>query len=159
MPYAESPLHDLVETVESADALDDPGKTIGTVIRDNVPQGPVKDALAGSWLGHALHPMLTDVVIGSFSSATMLDLLGNDGADRLIATGIAAYGPTAATGLNDWADSEIADERVRRVGLVHAGVNATALTLYTASLAARRKGSRGRARLLSLAGGAVLAVG
>ena len=159
MSYAESPLHDLVETVESSEVLDEPGKTVGKVIRDNVPKGPVKDALAGTWLGHALHPMLTDVVIGSFTSATLLDLLGNDGADRLIAIGIAAYGPTAASGANDWADSEIADERVRRVGLVHAGVNATALTLYAASLASRKKGSRGRARLLSLAGGAVLAVG
>jgi nitrite reductase/ring-hydroxylating ferredoxin subunit/uncharacterized membrane protein len=159
MSYAESPLHDLVETVESADALDQPGETLGKAIRDTVPKGPVKDALAGTWLGHALHPMLTDVVIGSFTSATLLDLLGNDGADRLIAIGIAAYGPTAATGANDWADSEIADERVRRVGLVHAGVNATALGLYAASLAARKNGSRGRARVLSLAGGAVLAVG
>src|SRR5438270_13753126 len=112
MSYAESPLHDLVDTLESAEALDDPGKTIGKVIRDNVPKGPVKDALAGTWLGHAVHPMLTDLVIGSFMSATMLDVLGSDGADRLIGIGIAAYGPTAATGANDWADTEIADERV-----------------------------------------------
>ena len=159
MSYAESPLHDLVETVESAEALDEPGKTIGKLVRDTVPKGPVKDALAGTWLGHALHPMLTDVVVGSFTSATVLDLLGNDGADRLIAIGIAAYGPTAATGATDWADTEIADERVRRVGLVHATVNVTALGLYAASLAARKNGSRGRAKMLSLAGGAVLAVG
>src|SRR3954451_11381257 len=159
MPYAESPLHDLVETVESAEALDEPGKALGKAIRDTVPKGPVKDALAGTWLGHALHPMLTDVVIGSFTSATLLDLLGNDGADKLIGIGLLAYGPTAASGANDWADTEIADDRVRRVGLVHAGINLTAFTLYAASLAARRNDARGRARMLSVAGGAVLAVG
>jgi nitrite reductase/ring-hydroxylating ferredoxin subunit len=88
----------------------------------------LKGALSGIWLGHAVHPMLTDVVIGSFTSASLLDLLapGGDGtaSERLIAVGVAAYLPTAATGINDWADAESADDGVRRVGLVHAGCNA-----------------------------------
>ena len=30
-----------------------------------MPQGtPAKDLLSGTWLGHALHPALTDVLIG-----------------------------------------------------------------------------------------------
>src|SRR2546425_6911746 len=37
------------------------GKVLGTVIRP----GPLKNALTGSWLGHPLHPVLTDVVIGA----------------------------------------------------------------------------------------------
>src|SRR4051795_1987624 len=127
MSYAESPLHDLVETVESAEALDEPGKALGKAIRDTVPKGAVKDGLAGTWLGHALHPMLTDVVIGSFLSATLLDLLGGDddgrAQERLIGVGIAAYGPTALTGLNDWADTEPVSDEVRRDGLVHATTN------------------------------------
>jgi nitrite reductase/ring-hydroxylating ferredoxin subunit len=103
------------------------------------------------------------VVIGSFLSATLLDLLGTDadsGAqERLIAVGIAAYGPTALTGVNDWADSEPVDDAVRRVGLVHAATNSLALGLYTSSLAARRKGAHGKGKLLSTAGAAVLGLG
>jgi nitrite reductase/ring-hydroxylating ferredoxin subunit/uncharacterized membrane protein len=163
MGYADTPLHDAVEAIESNSALDGPGKTIGKFARDNIPKGPVKDLLSGTWLGHALHPMLTDIVIGSFTSATILDLLGGDddgrAAERLIGVGLLAYGPTAATGVNDWGDSEIADERVRRVGLVHAATNATAFWLYGASLVSRRKGARGRGKLLSLAGASVLGLG
>jgi nitrite reductase/ring-hydroxylating ferredoxin subunit len=150
----------LVDAVESASPLDTPGKQIGKAVRGALSPGALKDALSGTWLGHALHPMLTDVVIGSFLSATMLDLVGgdDDGAaqERLIAIGIAAYGPTALTGVNDWADSEPADPAVRRVGLVHAGTNALALSLYASSLAARRAGSPGRGKLLAGAGAALL---
>jgi nitrite reductase/ring-hydroxylating ferredoxin subunit/uncharacterized membrane protein len=153
----------LVRPVESASALDPIGTIIGKAARGAFGHGGLKDALSGTWLGHALHPLLTDVVIGSFVSATLLDLLGGDddgrAAERLIAVGIAAYGPTAATGVNDWADSEIADPAVRRVGLVHAMSNTTALTLYGASLMARRRGCRTRGKVLAAAGAAVLTVG
>jgi nitrite reductase/ring-hydroxylating ferredoxin subunit len=73
--------------------------------------------------------------------------------------GIAAYGPTALTGVNDYGDSELSDDGVRRAGLVHASTNAVALALYAGSLVARRRGDTGRGRLLSAAGAAVLGVG
>jgi nitrite reductase/ring-hydroxylating ferredoxin subunit len=146
--------------IESVAALDAPGKKVGKAVRGALGPGALKDTLSGTWLGHALHPVLTDVVIGSFMSATLLDLLGGDddgrAAERLITVGIAAYGPTALTGVNDWADSEPAAAGVRRVGLVHAATNSVALTLYTSSLVARKRGDRGRAKLLALAGGAAL---
>jgi nitrite reductase/ring-hydroxylating ferredoxin subunit len=160
MARASSPISPAVESIESLEALDTPGKAFGKAIRGAIGPGGLKDALSGTWLGHALHPLLTDVVIGSFVSATLLDVLGGDddgrAAERLIGVGIAAYAPTAVTGFNDWADSEIADPAVRRVGLVHAWTNATALTLYSASLAARKKGARGRGKLLAAAGAGVL---
>jgi nitrite reductase/ring-hydroxylating ferredoxin subunit len=153
----------LVDAVESASPLDTPGKKIAKTVRDTIKPGALKDTLSGTWLGHAVHPMLTDVVIGSFLSATLLDLLGTDadsGAqERLIAVGIAAYGPTALTGVNDWADSEPVDPAIRRVGLVHAASNSIALTLYSSSLAARRRGAHGKGKLLSGAGAAVLGLG
>jgi nitrite reductase/ring-hydroxylating ferredoxin subunit/uncharacterized membrane protein len=153
----------IVDAVESASALDTPGKKVGKAVRGTIGPGALKDALSGRWLGHALHPMLTDVVIGSFLSASLLDVLGGDddgrAAERLIGVGIAAYGPTALSGVNDWADSEPVDDAVRRVGLVHAGSNALALTLYTSSLAARRRGSHTRGKLLGVAGAAVLGFG
>jgi nitrite reductase/ring-hydroxylating ferredoxin subunit len=160
---AHTPLLSLVEALESSPQLDAAGKPVGKAVRDVLGPGKLKDAMSGTWLGHALHPVLTDVVIGSFLSVSLLDLLGGDrdgrAAERLLAVGLAAVGPTALTGLSDWADTEIADAKVRRVGLVHAGLNTTAATLYAASLAARRRGARGRGRLLALAGAGALASG
>src|SRR3954451_19122819 len=162
-PGENHPMRPLTDIAESAAPLDGLGEKVGKAVRGALGPGKLKDAVSGTWLGHAVHPMLTDVVIGSFTSATLLDLLGGDddgaAAERLIGVGIAAYAPTALTGVNDWADSEPVDDRVRRVGLVHAATNATALTFYTASLAARRRGEQGKGKLLGLIGGGVLAVG
>src|SRR5215212_3426825 len=111
MALSDTPPHQVVDALESASALDGAAKVVGKTVRNVIPHGPVKDALSGTWLGHALHPLLTDVVIGSFTSATLLDLLGGDedgrAAERLIAIGLAAYAPTAASGANDWADTEM----------------------------------------------------
>jgi nitrite reductase/ring-hydroxylating ferredoxin subunit/uncharacterized membrane protein len=122
-----------------------------------IPQGSqLKDLLSGTWLGHPLHPPLTDVVIGTWTSALLLDLLGGErseeAADSLVAAGIIAAVPTAAAGLSDWA--ELRGES-RRVGLVHALGNATALLLHVFSLAARRRGDRSNAIGLSMFGYAI----
>ena len=42
--------------------------------------GPVKDWLNGSWLGHPLHPAVTDVPVGALLVAVVLDLLGQPAA-------------------------------------------------------------------------------
>ncbi|MEA2313128.1 MAG: hypothetical protein QOE28_3096, partial [Solirubrobacteraceae bacterium] len=47
----------------------------------------------------------------------------------------------------------------RRSGLVHAAVNGTAIALMVSSYAARKRGARGRGKLLSLAGSAALGAG
>jgi nitrite reductase/ring-hydroxylating ferredoxin subunit/uncharacterized membrane protein len=158
-----TPLEPLVRAVESAEMLDPVAKPLGKAVRNALSGGPLKDALSGTWLGHAVHPMLTDVVIGSFTAASMLDLLapGDDGraSERLIALGLAAYLPTAAAGANDWADSEPVDDTVRRAGLVHAAANAVGATLYAASWRARRRGARGRGAVLGFAGMAVMSAG
>jgi nitrite reductase/ring-hydroxylating ferredoxin subunit len=160
MPRTASPFEPLIDAVESAEALDGVGKPLAKQVRSTIKQ-PAKDLLSGTWLGHALHPLLTDVVIGTFLSATLLDLLGDDngGANKLIGVGMAAYGPTALAGINDWADTEPVDDGIRRAGLVHAASNTTALALYALSLKARRNGNRGRARALSLAGAGALGAG
>lgn len=157
-----TPLEPLVREIERAEPLDQVAKAVGKKVRSTVPHGPVKDGLSGTWLGHAVHPMLTDVVIGSFTSASILDLVAPRSArasERLIAVGLAAYLPTAATGINDWADTEIVDDGIRRAGLVHASCNALGAALYTASLSARRRGARGRGALLGLAGMTVMMAG
>jgi nitrite reductase/ring-hydroxylating ferredoxin subunit/uncharacterized membrane protein len=156
-------LHHLAEQVGSIAALDGPAEAVAKKVRGLVPRGPVKDALSGTPLGHALHPLLTDLPIGTWTSATLLDLVGGrdarPAAERLIATGVLAAVPTAASGLNDWADTTPASDSVRRVGAVHAVANVTALALYAASLAARRRGRHGRGVALGLAGAGALAAG
>jgi nitrite reductase/ring-hydroxylating ferredoxin subunit/uncharacterized membrane protein len=159
VPSSASPFDPAVKAVEGLSALDSPAKAIAKKVRDTLnPGGGLKDVLSGTWLGHALHPVLTDVTIGAFMSATLLDLLGGDdeSAQKLLGVGIASYGPTALTGVNDWADAEPVDDRVRRVGITHAASNAVAFSLYTASLRARRRGDTGRGKLLALAGTGVM---
>lgn len=158
---ASTPLRPLVDALEQMSALDSVGKTVGKTVRDLIGRGEVKDAISGTWFGHAVHPPLTDLVIGSFLGASLLDLLGagEKASERLLGVGLAAAIPTALTGVNDWADTEIADAAVRRVGLVHATANSSALVLYAASLGARRGGARGRGAALALAGTAVMTVG
>jgi uncharacterized membrane protein len=158
-----SPLNALAGRLESVKALDGPGRRAGRVVRGLVPDGVPKDVLSGAWLGHALHPIMTDIPIGAWTSALLLDWTGGkesrSAADRLILTGLLAAGTTAVTGWSDWADEEQRNPAVRRSGLVHAAANGTAVTLMIGSYLARRRGARGRGRLLSLAGSAALGAG
>lgn len=148
-----------VRALAGLEALDPPAKAIGKFLRGIIKPGPVKDALSGSWLGHTLHPLLTDATIGTFTSALLLDWLGGkqsrDAAQRLIALGLLSVPPTALSGQSDWADTEVANESVRRIGIVHAAANGTATLLFASSLLARRRGGSGR--LLALAGGGAMA--
>ena len=153
----------LSERVAAIAALDEPAKFIGKKVRGMLPPGAVKDALSGTWLGHALHPLLTDVPVGAWTSALILDIAGGRTArpasQRLVGVGLAAAGPTAVTGWLDWADSEPGDDAVRRIGIAHAISNVTAIALYGASYAARRRGAHGTGVTLGLAGAGALAAG
>jgi uncharacterized membrane protein len=158
-----SPLNALVARLESAEALDSLGRPAGATVRALIPDGAPKDLLSGAWLGHALHPILTDIPIGTWTSSIVLDWTGGKesrrAADRLILTGVLAAGATVATGWSDWADAEQRNAAVRRSGLVHAAANATATGLMIASYFARKRGARRRGQLLSLAGSAALGAG
>lgn len=160
---ASTPARPTINSLERANLLDAPAKALAAKVRTWLSPDAVKSAVSGTWLGHPVHPPLTDLVIGSFLSASLLDLVaprsGERAAQRLISVGIAAAAPTAVTGISDWADTEVSDDGVRRVGLVHAGANVTALLIYSASLAARRRGARARGAMLALVGAGVLAAG
>jgi nitrite reductase/ring-hydroxylating ferredoxin subunit/uncharacterized membrane protein len=147
--------------IAGLDALDPVGKKLGELARRATKPRPLKEVLSGSRLGHPLHPVLTDVTIGTLTSALLLDWLGGDdsraAARRLIGIGLLSATPVAASGASDWGDAEPADESTRRIGLVHAASNSVATTLFAASYAARRRGQDGR--LFALAGGAALAAG
>jgi nitrite reductase/ring-hydroxylating ferredoxin subunit/uncharacterized membrane protein len=160
----ESPrLHELTERLAEVEALDEPAEKLSEAFSSAVEPGPLKDALSGTWLGHALHPLLTDATIGFFLSASTLDLIGGresrSAAARLIGAGLASSVPTAVTGLNDWADTVKSDEGARRVGVVHAAANGAATVCYGASLLARRAGAHRLGAALGLAGLGAIAVG
>jgi len=124
------------------------------MVADLIPRGAVKDTLSGTWLGHPLHPMLTDLPIGCWTNAMALDLLagkrGRAGAQFLVGLGVLTVLPTAASGLSDWSDTIGED---RRLGFAHAGINAVAVTCYSLSWLARRRGEHGKGVMLGLAGG------
>jgi nitrite reductase/ring-hydroxylating ferredoxin subunit len=110
----------------------------------------VKNWLNGTWLGHSLHPALTDVPIGAWSTGSVLDLVGaRDAADAAYTVGVLAAVPTALSGAADWSDTE---GEARRTGLVHALLNSVGLVLMVGSLVARRNNQRGLGILLSTGG-------
>lgn len=130
-----------VRRIEATNALDRIGQPLATAITQVTQPTPVKNALSGTWLGHKFHPLLTDVPIGSWVAAALLDLTGsgNGGraARRLIGFGALAAIPTAMAGASDWADTYGPEQRD---GLVHAVANLTAVSLQAASYLARRRG-------------------
>jgi nitrite reductase/ring-hydroxylating ferredoxin subunit len=156
-------LHHMAERLGGFEQLDGPAERVSAAVRGALGPGALKDALSGTWLGHALHPLLTDLPIGTWTSANLLDLFGGPGteraAERLIGVGIATALPTAATGWTDWADTTLTSERVRRIGVVHALANTASLALYGLSWTARKRGHRRRGVALALAGAGALAVG
>lgn len=152
-----------LEALEHVDALDGPADALAKSIRNLIPHGPVKDGLSGTWLGHALHPLLTDVPIGAWVSALALDWVGGEesrpAAKKLIGLGLAAAPAVFATGWNEWADTTPGNPPVKRVGIMHALSNGTAAALFGASWLARGKDDHGRGKLYALAGGAALGFG
>jgi nitrite reductase/ring-hydroxylating ferredoxin subunit/uncharacterized membrane protein len=121
--------------------------------------GQLKDLLHGVWLGHPLHPALTDIPVGAWTVALMLDAIGgvtgNDkfagAADAAIAVGLLGAAGSAVTGLADWSET---DGPARRVGVVHAILNVVATGVYTASFILR-KGRRREGIALSMIGYAI----
>jgi nitrite reductase/ring-hydroxylating ferredoxin subunit/uncharacterized membrane protein len=121
----------------------------------NRPGQRVKDVLNGTWFGHPLHPPLTDVPLGAWTTALVLDALTltrrrkfDRAAEAAIAVGIVGACGAVITGLADWSDTS---GEPRRVGVAHAGLNSLALVLQIAGLWSRRRGIRG-GRILSTVG-------
>jgi uncharacterized membrane protein len=122
-------------------------------------RGATASVLSGRWMGHALHPSLTDLPIGLFTAAGVLDALGGvesrPAARRLIGLGLLAAAPTAASGWTEWHGAE---QRDRRVGVVHAVLNVGSLAAYTGSWMARRRGRHATGVVLALAGSGLTGV-
>ncbi len=131
------------------------------------PFQPIKTLLNGTWLEHPLHPVVTDVPVGSWTLAMLLDgmdmLTGSEslGEASGIATGFGALAASGAivTGLMDWTDT---DPPEVTVGLAHGLTNILGTTLFTASFLMRwRNGwkTSGSHLLLSALGYGIITFG
>ncbi len=102
------------------------------------PLRPLKNFLNGKWLEHPLHPVLTDIPIGAWFIAIVLDLAAlvfrvqNLGLASGLAIGVGILGALAAiiTGFLDWED---VNPRELTVGLTHAIINIAATVLFAIS--------------------------
>ena len=142
-------------TPEQSQTVEQWARQIQSLVNTAVDQGGpagrrVKNWLNGVWLGHPVHPALTDVPIGSWFTGALLDLVDAQGAaDAAITVGVLASVPTALAGLADWAD---AGDEPRRVGFVHAALNSVGLGFMVGSLFARRADQRGLGIIVSTTG-------
>lgn len=153
-------LQQLTDRIEHTNSLDSviafAKKNAGPIVK----QPQVSKVLSGDFLGHPLHPMLTDIPIGAWSMSALLDVLGGeeleDASAFLVGVGVLSAIPTAATGLHDW---QATTGAATRVGFVHAATMDVTVLLYTGSLVARLAGHPVPGKLLGLAGLGVLSVG
>jgi nitrite reductase/ring-hydroxylating ferredoxin subunit/uncharacterized membrane protein len=155
----------LLKVIERQDFLEQAGDAIQPAVSNAFKAaGPagreVKNFLHGTWLGHPLHPVLTDVPIGAWTAALALDAMESisgrrelgAGADVAIAVGLLGAAGSAVTGLTDWSETY---GRARKVGLLHGLLNAGATVLYTTSLVMRRRKKRSAGMGLAMLGYAV----
>lgn len=142
----------LMRVVERQEALDQLSDQIQPLVQNAFKSaGPagrqLKNILHGTWLGHPLHPALTDVPLGAWTAALALDAMESisgrrelgAGADAAIAIGLVGAAGAAVTGLTDWSET---NGRARKVGILHGLLNVGATVLYSTSLVLRRKQKR-----------------
>jgi nitrite reductase/ring-hydroxylating ferredoxin subunit/uncharacterized membrane protein len=153
------------ERVERAPALDGPVRALSDALVRALPSGTrLDDVLHGVPFGQPAHPALVRLPLGCWTSAVLLDFLpgarlvaggriqrwpGQQASTALLAAGLAAALPSAATGLADWSALH---RHQQRVGLVHAIAQGSATALFAASLLARLGGRHRSGKALSLAG-------
>src|SRR6266550_2076225 len=104
------------------------------------PPRRLKSLLNGTWFGHPLHPVMTDVPIVAWLLTAIFDIIwlispshngwAALGAFVAVIVGLAGALGAIATGLTDWSDAYGAE---RRIGLNHAFFNACATILYLIS--------------------------
>jgi nitrite reductase/ring-hydroxylating ferredoxin subunit/uncharacterized membrane protein len=124
------------------DRLADPLQSgIKVLVGSNLkPPRRLKSLLSGTWLGHPLHPLITDVPIGAWLLTVIFDIFwlisptanawAARGAQVAVTIGLLAALAALYTGISDWSDTYGAE---RTVGLLHGSLNTLAIILYAAS--------------------------
>jgi nitrite reductase/ring-hydroxylating ferredoxin subunit/uncharacterized membrane protein len=99
------------------------------------PIRPIQNLLNGSWLGHPLHAVVTDVPIGALTVSIVADLIGQPiVADVSLVLGILAMVASAVTGAADYTE---VDGTARNRATVHSTIMVISLVLYAISLLIR----------------------
>lgn len=106
------------------------------------PPRRLKSLLNGTWFGHPLHPVITDVPVTAWILTAIFDVIwliahpswAAYGAFVTVIVGLLGALGAIVTGLTDWSDTYGAE---RRVGLNHALFNAIATILYFVSFLLR----------------------
>jgi uncharacterized membrane protein len=153
-PPASSPAHRLPRLVAALQNNPVSGLLDRVLTTVTAPVVPSDDSpFRSTALGHSVHPVLTDLPLGCWTSASLVDLLGGragrPAATRLLAVGLLAAGPTAYAGLASWSRLEGPE---RRLGAVHAVGNDVAIVLFAGSWFARARGNHWRGVRLALLG-------
>ena len=160
----------IIDTIEHEPSLLVMGAELQRYLRRIERHYPrLSDAMRGEWMGHPLHPIMTDIAIGGYTVAWALDLgwgltegelnelqlRMKDAADFSIAIGLAGSVLCVLTGPFDWARTK---GRARTMGLVHAATNAVGTVAYLGSWLARKRAPKARF-WLSMLGTVVITVG
>jgi nitrite reductase/ring-hydroxylating ferredoxin subunit/uncharacterized membrane protein len=99
------------------------------------PIRPIQNFLNGTWLGHPVHAVVTDVPIGAMTVSIVADLIGQPlVADVAMVLGVLAIVAAAVTGLADYAE---VDGNARTRATVHGSIMVVTLVVYLISLAIR----------------------
>ncbi len=136
-------------------------RAIHNAILGNRRARTIADILHGTWLGHPLHPVLTDIPIGAWTVGMLCDLVAAQQgsaeaarmADALTAIGAAAAVPTALAGITDYS---AIDESATALATAHGLLNSAGLALNLLSLRDRVAGNRNRGVMLSAAAFGIL---
>jgi nitrite reductase/ring-hydroxylating ferredoxin subunit/uncharacterized membrane protein len=123
----------------------------------------VKNAFHGVWLEHPLHPALTSIPLGAWTTTVALDakaaVSGDESysraADFALGVGLVGAVGSAVTGLTDWSET---DGRAKRIGLVHGLLNVAATAMMATAYVLRRRNDRRAGQACTLAGVAVATV-
>lgn len=152
-----------------------PGRSFGNGLASvvdgffRVLRGPgrlLQDLLNGSWLGHSLHAVLVDVVVGGATIVLFFDILrvvfGVEGLPTASTWGLglvslAALG-SILSGLTDFKDTPPSSDE-RDVAILHGLINIVATGLVAASFFTRLGGSHDTAFWLLLVGYVIVSVG
>jgi nitrite reductase/ring-hydroxylating ferredoxin subunit/uncharacterized membrane protein len=124
----------------------------------------LQDFLNGSWLGHPLHAVLVDVVVGGYTMLIVLDLLGLVAHVDVEPAGIIILGLTTLAGLSaglsgltDFKDTATGDER--NVTVLHGTINLIAIALYVVAFVMRATGALDGSRYVAIIGYLIISVG
>ena len=91
------PYTQIIAAIEAIPGLESLSEWLVKALAPVTRRRTLMDLLHGRWLGHALHPALSDVPLGMWTSVPLLDLIGDEtGATMLTAMGCIASGATAA---------------------------------------------------------------